>query len=152
MVEEELGTVIGDIASKYLESYQIDSVKELFNQLISWKPSFRNTILNVKTNEDVENVFKEATGILNVYAGTGSVKLNNVLVNAIKSAGFNHADGTVTIDGSTVSAPRLVTGGGDGATGTTRVRGSKLKSKGTEIDVGTNAEIEITGNASIEQN
>ena len=148
----EVGTVIGEIASKYLENYQIDSVKELFNQLISWKPSFRNTLLNVKTNEDVENVFKEATGILNIYAGTGSVKLNNAIVNAIKSAGFNHADGTITIDGSTISAPRLVTGGGDGATGTTKISGSKLKSRGTEIDVGSNASIEITGNASIEQN
>jgi len=151
-MSEELGTIIGDIASKYLESYQIDSVKEFFNQLISWKPSFKNTLLNVKTNEDVENVFKEATGILNVYAGTGSVKLNNALVNAITSAGFNHADGTITIDGSIISAPRLVTGGGDGASGNTKISGSKLKSKGTEIDVGSNASIEIHGNASIEQN
>ena len=51
-----------------------------------------------------------------------------------------------------ITAPRLVTGGGDGATGTTKISGTKMKSRGTEIDVGENASIEIYGNASIEQN
>ena len=106
----------------------------------------------MKSTKDVEYVFKEATGILNIYAGDGFVKINSALVNAIKSAGFNHAQGTILIDGSIISAPRLVTGGGDGATGTTKITGTKLKSRGTEIDVGGNASIEIHGNASIEQN
>ena len=152
MAEDALGQIIDEIASNYLEHYQTQGVKELFNQLISWRPSFKTSLLKVKTNEDVENVFKEATGILNVNAATGSVILNNALVNAIKSAGFNHANGTITIDGSMIFAPRLVTGGGDGATGNTKIRDSKLKSKGTQIDVGSNASIEIHGDASIEQN
>ena len=152
MAEDALSQIIEEIASKYLEHYQTQSVKELFNQLISWRPSFKTSLLKVKTNQDVEEIFKEATGILNVNAATGSVELNNALVNAIRSAGFNHADGKITIDGSIISAPRLVTGGGDGATGTTKISGSKLKSKGTQIDVGSNASIEIHGDASIEQN
>ncbi len=152
MSEEELGTIIGELGSKILEKYEIETVHDLFDHLIKWKPSFKDLLLNAKTEEDVETIFKEATGILNVHAGDGFVKINSALVSAITSAGFNHAQGTITIDGSVITAPRLVTGGGDGATGTTKISGTKMKSRGTEIDVGENASIEIYGNASIEQN
>ena len=151
-MEEIVRQIVEDIASKYLENYPIESVTKLFDSLINLKTSFKESLLKTSTPQDVENLFHEASGILSVYAGTGSVSIDNALISAIKTAAFDHAHGTVVIDDSVVSAPKLVTGGGDGATGTTTIRGSTLKSSGTSIRMGKNASIRMSGGASITQN
>jgi len=151
-MEDKIGEIISEIASTYLSKFSLESVSRLFDHLLIRKPEFRETLLNAKTSQDVESIFHEAIGILNVTAESGSITIDNALLSAIRSASFNHAQGTITIAGSTIYAPRLVTGGGYGATGSTTISGTNLKSRGTEIRMGKNASIKYSGNARIEQN
>jgi len=77
---------------------------------------------------------------------------HDTLLTAMRGIRFNHAQGTVRIGNTKVSAPVLVTGGQPGATGTTTIDGNiRLKTKGTQINVGGNAQIKITGDANITQ-
>lgn len=151
-MEDKIGEVISEIASTYLSKFSSESVNRFFDYVLIKKPDFRETLLNAKTSHDVEAIFNDAIGILNVTAESGSITIDNALINAIRSASFNHAQGTVTIAESTIYAPRLVTGGGYGATGTTTISGTNLKSRGTEIKMGKNTSIRFSGNARIEQN
>ena len=150
MAEEQLGPVIAEIASKYLGDFQTESVKELFDGLIRLRPSFKETVLNAKNPEDIEHVFKEITGILNADAGTGTISIDNALITAIQTAVFDHDQGTITIRNTTVSAPKLITGGNTNATGETVIEDSTLESRGTKI-TGKGYKIKMTGGSRIVQ-
>lgn len=151
-MEEIISSIISGIATKYLSNYSEEAVTRFFNWAIGKKPQLKELLRKTKTHEDVENIFKEAVGILNANAGSGTIDIDQTMINAIRSAKFNHANGTVTIDDSTIYAPKLVTGGDRGATGTTTITGTNLKSRGTEIKMGKKASIKMSGSARIEQN
>lgn len=58
----------------------------------------------------------------------------------------------MVLNGTTLSAPVLVTGGHAGATGETIIHGgTEMYSRGTRIHVGKGAQIRISGNAQIRQ-
>ena len=151
MSEELFGEAVAEIASKYLEKFQINSVKELFDGLVRLNPSFKETVLNAKDPKEVESIFKEITGILNADAGTGTISIDNALITAIQTAVFDHDQGTVTISNTKISAPKLITGGNSNATGETIIEDSTLESRGTKI-TGKGYKIKMTGGARIEQN
>jgi len=151
MSEEQLSSAIAEIASKYLSNFQIESVKDLFERLINLKPSLKEVVLNAKDPNGIEHIFNEITGILNADAGTGTINIDNALITAIQTATFDHDQGTVTISNTTVSAPKLITGGNANATGETMIQDSTLKSRGTQI-TGNGFQIKITDGARIVQN
>lgn len=70
-------------------------------------------------------------------------------MDALRGIRFDHENGIVIIQGSTLKAPKLQTGGT--GRGETNISGSNLKSQGTEIKIGKNAKIVIKGNAQIKQ-
>lgn len=149
---EDIGNFISDIAVKILDKYQEAQVQNLFKYAIEKEPSLQDSIPNAKNSQDLESIFRQVSGIIDADAGLGSIEIDSALINALKCASFNHSAGTITIDDSVIQAPRLITGGADGATGTTTISGTNLKSKGTEIRMGKNCSIRISGNARIVQN
>ncbi len=82
-------------------------------------------------------------------AGTGSIEIDNAIITAIRSATFNHSDGTVVINGTTIMAPILNIGGFGGASGTTNINAPDLRAKGSSIRGGKRTGIRIKGNAGI---
>jgi len=151
MSEEQLGQIIAEIASKYLSDFRTESLKEFFDGIIRLKPEIKETILNTKDPKDVESLFDEISGILNAQAGTGSISVDNAIITAIQTAVFDHDQGTVQINNTIVTAPKLITGGNANATGETTIKDSTLQSKGTKI-TGKGFQIKMTGGARIVQN
>jgi len=144
--------IIASIAASYLAHFSAPVVERFFRRVSQLKPDLENRLRSARTTKDIEGIFREAIGVIDANAGTGTIEVDKALVEAIRGIRFDHAAGLVTIAGSTISAPVLVTGGGDGATGQTDIGGNtELKSKGTSIRVGKNASIRIKGNAQIKQ-
>ena len=150
-MEDVIASIVSGIATKYLGQYSEEAVTRFFNWVIEKKPQLKELLRKAETPQDVENIFNEAIGVFNANAGTGSIGIDRALITAIRSAKFNHANGKVTINNSTVSAPRLRTGGDKGAKGKTIIEDSDLRSKGTRIS-GKGYRIEISGDAHIDQN
>jgi hypothetical protein len=89
-------------------------------------------------------------GLLEVQAGDGSVEIDGVIVDALRSATFDHQTGKIEFKGTQVSAPYIKTGG-SGA-GKTTISNSELATKGTSVKVtGAANKITMTGNASMKQ-
>ncbi len=100
----------------------------------------------------IEDIIKESVGIIDVAVATGSIRINNSLLTALKSIRFDHQHGQVYIAGATISSKTLITGGFHNATGKTTIGGNTiLKSQGTSISIGQGASIVMTGGASIKQ-
>lgn len=105
-----------------------------------------------KDTKEIEQVFEEAVGIIAAEAKAGEISIDEATLTALRRVKFDHQHGIVTISNSSFEAPILLTGGGHGATGATKISGNtSLKSKGTEIKITGNASILIKGNASIKQ-
>ena len=140
------------VASGMLANFGTEAVKRLLQVAVQLKPSLKTEIESATTSQDIERIFSEAVGVIDANAGTGAIDIDGALLEAIRGARFDHANGTVDIANSTVKAPVLVTGGSDGTTGQTTIGGNtSLKSQGTEIRIGKGASIKISGNASIKQ-
>ena len=150
-MEDFIASIVSGIATKYLGKYSEEAVTRFFNWVLEKKPQLKEQLRRAETTQDVENIFNEAIGVFDANAGTGSIGIDKALITAIRSAKFNHANGKVTINNSTISAPRLRTGGDRGAKGKTTIKDSTLRSKGTEIS-GENYQIDIVGDAHIDQN
>lgn len=141
-----------NIACGVLANFSTEAVKSFFGKAIGLKPSLAQTIQQARTSKDIELVFKEAVGVIDASAGTGSINIDRALLEAIRGIRFDHEHGVVHISGSTIKAPVLVTGGGVTATGQTTIGGNTmLKSGGTSISVGSGCSIVITGGAKIIQ-
>jgi hypothetical protein len=143
--------IITSLATSYFAQFTAPIVEKFFRTAFKLKPDLENRLRSVQTTKDIEHIFREAVGVIDAHAGVGSIEVDSTLLEAIRGIRFNHANGLVTISGSTISAPVLVTGGGVGAKGQTNISGTELTSKGTSIKVGKNASIKITGNAKIIQ-
>ncbi len=151
-MEPVVSAFIASYAAGILANFSVDGVKALFSAAVRCKPSLSDKMQAVKTLHDVEQVFKDAVGVIDAQAGSGNIAVDDALLTAMRGIRFDHAHGTVHIGDATISAPVLATGGGAGATGTTTVEGDTcLKSKGTQIKLSGNAQIKITGNANIKQ-
>lgn len=145
-------SLITGFASGIFANFSTDAVKLLFTKAFELKPGIETELLNAKNTSDIEKVFRDAVGVIDANAGSGSINVDNSLLEALRGIKFDHAQGLVTIGNSTVEAPILVTGGGQGATGKTTIsENTELKSKGTSIQVGKGCGIHISGNANIKQ-
>lgn len=141
-----------NIACGVLANFSTDAVKAFFSKAIGFKPSLEQAIQQARTSKEIELIFKEAVGVIDASAGTGSIGIDRALIEAIRGIRFDHEHGVVHISGSTIQAPVLVTGGGITATGKTTVGGNTiLKSEGTSISVGSGCSIVMTGGAKITQ-
>lgn len=151
MDQYTLGLVTA-IGVNYFTQFSALVVEGFFRKAFQLKPSLEEKFENAKTTQDLDNFFKEALGVIDLNAGTDSIQIDNAFLEALRGIRFDHANGNVTIAGTTVSSSVLFTGGRQGATGTTFIGGNtEMKTKGTSIKVGQNCSIKITGNASITQ-
>jgi hypothetical protein len=143
--------IITSLATSYFVQFTAPTVEKFFRTVFKLKPSLENRLRSARTTKDIEHVFREAVGVIDANAGIGSIEVDSSLLEAIRGIRFNHANGVVTIMGSTITAPVLVTGGEEEAKGQTDISGTELKSKGTSIKVGKNASIKMKGNGKIIQ-
>ena len=144
--------IIASIATGYFVHFSAQKVEEFFNTVFRFKPDLESRLRSAQTTKDIEDIFREAVGVIDANAGEGTIEVDGALLEAIRGIRFDHAFGRVTVSGATISAPVLVTGGGTGATGETNIKGgTELKSKGTSIKIVKNASIKMTRNGQIKQ-
>ena len=135
------------LATKYSQA----AIEKLFETAFRLKPTLRNRANAVQTTTDIEAIFREAVGVIDAAAGSGSIEVDKALLTALRGIQFDHQAGMVLIEGSMLEAPFLVTGGGAGATGKTKIKGSNLKSEHTEIKMNDASSITMTGGSRIIQ-
>ncbi len=125
----------------------------IVNHIRTKHPKLLASLEAAETTGDEENLRNELAGLLEVAAADGIIEINDALISAVRSATFDHQHGKICISDTEISAPTLITGGQDGATGSTEIGGdTTLSSAGTKIVMRGNAGIRISGNASIKQN
>ena len=133
----------------------MESAKAVFSLVRNKRPDLvarAEAAQHAQNTRDIEQVFREAVGVIDAAAGSGEIQIDQATLVALKGIRFDHKDGQVGISGTSLRAPILVTGGGSGASGQTVVGGdTSLKSQGTEISVGKGASITMTGGARIKQ-
>ncbi len=140
------------LVTGYFTHFSSPAIEGLFSKVFERGPDLEDRLRAARATEEIEEVFREAVGVIDASAGDGAIKVDRSLLEAIRGIRFDHAAGTVMVASSTLSAPVLVTGGSTGATGVTEIRdGSELKSKGTSIKVGQGALITASGGARIIQ-
>jgi hypothetical protein len=143
--------ILEQLALGYFVQFSGGTVQRFFDNCFSRSPELKSQLLAAKTTQDFEKFFKDVLGTIYANAGDGAVTFDQGIVTAMRKIHFDHAKGTVTINGIIISAPKITTGGGPGATGQTSITDSELKTQGTSIKVGKGASIKITGNARIDQ-
>lgn len=145
-------SVVTGIASGMLANFSTDAVKQFFSQVFKEKPELEERLIIAKTSDDIEALFKEAVALIDANATTGHINVDGGLLQALRGIRFDHAHGTVSIAGTSISSPVLVTGGGNYASGKTVIGGNTvMKSDGTSIYVGNGCSIVMTGGARIKQ-
>ena len=150
-----LETFLISLAASYTAHFSIQALRKAFSAVAKARPDLSERAQKAEAANDtteIERVFQEAIGVIDAGAADGSIEIDGALLTALRGIRFDHQHGQVSIEGSKVIAPVLVTGGQAGATGTTNIGGNtSLKSQGTEIKVGSGAAIKITGGAQIKQ-
>ncbi len=107
---------------------------------------------NAASHGDFERVFREAVGVVDAAAGSGSIAVDSAFLSAVRGIRFDHQHGTVTIQGTTMMAPLIQAGGTTGSRGVTRLgANTALNSGGTSTQIGEGCSITISGDASIRQ-
>ncbi|XKK18180.1 hypothetical protein HFP66_15840 [Bacillus sp. A17A.1] len=145
-------SVVTSIAVNYFTGFTEPLVRKFFATTFQYKPELEARLLEAKTSRDIEAVFQEAIDVIDLKANQGEIEIFGGLVQAIKGVRFDHVNGLVHINGTTISSEIIVTGGSVNSTGTTLIQeGSLLKTQGTSISVGNGCSIRITGNAQIRQ-
>jgi len=142
-------TILTSLGASYLANFTTPTIQKFFAKAFALDPTLESKLQNAKTSQDFESVFSEAVGVIDARAADAEIEVDGGLLEALRGIRFDHENGTVSISGSTISAPILETGGT--GTGTTHITDSELKSRGTGIKVGKGASIKITGNAGIRQ-
>ena len=105
---------------------------------------------HLASRDDFERGMDELAGQLEALAGTGRIAIDRAVIVALRSARFDHQDGTIHIGNSTVEAPTIIIGGGERGAGHTRVDGtSSLRASGAGIETEQGASVTVEGNASI---
>ena len=143
------------LAANFATHFSIQPLQKVFSAVAKAQPDLLERARNAETTGDIaeiDRIFQEAIGVIDAGAADGSIEIDGATLTALKGIRFDHEHGQVTIEGSTVFAPVLTTGGHAGSTGTTEIGGNtSLKSQGTEIKVGAGAAIKMTGGAQIKQ-
>jgi len=144
--------ILTSIASGILGNFSTDAVKAFFSAAFTIKPELEDRLRSAQSSVDFEAIFREAVGVIDANAGSGKIHIDGGLLQAIRGIRFDHQHGTINIAGTTISSAVLVTGGGNGSSGTTVIGGNTImKSGGTSINVGDGCSIVMTGSSSIKQ-
>lgn len=122
----------------------------LFQKVFASRPDLERRLASPASPFDFQGALGDIAGVLEAFAGSGSISVDGALLQALRSARFNHQAGTISIDNTIVSAPFLQTGG-TGPGQTLIGDNTELRSAGTSIQVVHGASIVITGNAAIKQ-
>lgn len=146
-------SILTSLGSGILTNFSTDIIRNFFSSVFTLNPELEDELVNAKTYTDIEEVFRKAVGVIDANAHNSTINVNGAFLTAIKGIRFNHADGTVTIQGTEMRVPIIVTGGSSGSKGETLL-GEKttLRSQGTSIEIGKGCSIQISGDARIEQN
>ena len=142
--------IVSGLATSYFANFTTPVVRRFFQEAFSLRPQLEQKVRQAHSPADFESIFREATGVIDAAAGSGSIRVDSAFLSALRGIRFDHQNGTVSIAGCTVTAPVLQTGG-TGTGQTTVGGGTSLASQGTRIDIGHGASIVISGNASIKQ-
>ena len=142
-------SVLANVSTQIL----LPRFKEFFYQIGNRNPALKERMKNAATSHDVEEIFKESLGMVDIHAGHGSIVIDDAIVSALRKVRFDHEHGLVNISGTDIQAPEIVTGGTRTTSGQTILgENTALRSAGTAIEIGSGAQIVITGDASIRQN
>ncbi len=148
-MEENTRQLLISLLAGYITKINLKSILNIFQKAFQKKPELETELKTAKTPSDFERVFREAVGVIDALAGSGSIEIDNSSLEALRGIRFNHQNGNVTIAGSKLSAPLLQTGGT--GSGQTEITNSMLKSQGTQISAIGSAKINIKGDAKISQ-
>jgi hypothetical protein len=144
-------SILASLGTSYLANLTTPTIQSFFSEAFRQKPELEARVLALPsgTATDVEALFKDAVGVIDAAAGTGTITVDCGVLEAVRAVRFDHQQGTVLLDGSWVQAPVLQTGGT--GTGQTSVINTTMRSAGTAMRVTGDAKITITGNAKITQ-
>lgn len=142
-------SVLIGLMTNYVTSFTAPQITTFFRKVFELRPALEQRLKYAKKPTDFQEIFREATGIIEAAAGSGSIEIDQSILEALRGIRFDHQNGTIVIQGSVLKSGVLETGGS--GNGTTAISGSRLKSQGTEMLVGSGATIKITGNAKIIQ-
>lgn len=144
--------ILTSLATSYFTAFTSDAVKNFFTTAFRLKPSLEKDLQNATTSEALEEVFAEATGVIDANASSGAIAVDGALLEAVRGICFDHSHGKVTIRESILAAAVIVTGGSACSSGQTSIGGhTELHSKGTSIKVEKGASIKMSGGANIKQ-
>lgn len=151
-MDQLVASTLMNIATGYFVNFSPDLIKKTFEKIFLKKPELAQKLTEAKTINDIEEVFEEAIEVIDLYANTGEISIDGGLIEAIRGVRFNHDNGFVSINNTTVQSNVLVTGGNSNSTGKTVITNqTEMKSKGTSISIGKGCSIIISGNAQIKQ-
>lgn len=144
-------SILTALATNYFTEFTAPVVKDFFEKVFQINPSLESELKAASTNEDFEKIFKAAVGVIDAQAGTGLIKIDNALLEALRGIRFDHQNGLIFVSGSWVNAPKIQIGSGSG-TGKTTITNSKLKSQRASIDLNGNSSLNVGGNATVKIN
>lgn len=138
---------IMSVVANYLSNFSYPIVEKFFKKVFQIKPDLEQKFKGAKSNQEFGEVLKEAVGVIEANAGTGSIDVDNSLLLALKHINFDHQNGSVSIKDSALRAPTIQVGGiGNGKT---TITNPNLRANGSGIFGGNNTGIVIEGNAGI---
>jgi len=147
---EEFQHIIDLIAEHFFPSISKSLVEKTFEYSITQNPEIKDDLLNIKNSRDVENVIQKIKVVFEARAGDGSIEIYKTIIHALGGATFDHEKGIINIGNSKVTANVLVIGGSVGSSGQTTIGGNtEVGSKKARLKTKGNAQVKISGNASI---
>lgn len=146
----EFQPIIDLFAQYVLPSISKSLVEKTFDYAISQDSQIKDDLLNIENSRDVENVIQKIKVVFEARAGDDSIEMYKNTINALGGATFDHEKGTITIEGSTITAEILVIGGSGDSSGETTIGGdTEVGSENARMKTTGNAQVKIKGNASI---
>lgn len=126
-----------------------DSMKAIYQRIFEKRPDLEQRLISAGGGPGTAEAMAEIAGEIEALAGTGAIKIDGAVIYAMRSARFDHQDGTVTIGKAKISAKSVSIGSNSGS-GRTDIGGdTSLNGGGAGVEVGKGASIVLTGGASI---
>ncbi len=130
---------------------QYDAI-QLDKQLSVFDSNMRDLYIKVEelSGESKKKAIIDAIGQIKVLAGTGSIEIEGVLLEALNKITVNSQQGIITTgDGTVIKASQIRLSSETG--GELTLTDTVSETNGTRIDIGKEAQIKIKGDAKIDQ-